>query len=342
MLNRVGGERGNKQRAVIDRQARHLARLVDDLLDVSRVTAGKVTLDRLPLDLEEVLSRCLQSVEAAARSKSVQIDFRPPPERLTVVADAVRLEQIFNNLLINAIKYSPARSSVELSASREEGAATVRVVDNGIGISPHVIDRIFELFVQEESSLDRSQGGMGVGLTLVKRLVELHGGTVEAHSEGRGHGSEFVVRLPLVATNAATPEAPASVGSSSLPLRVVLVEDNADIREALREYLESLGHAVQTAPDGPSGLATILEQQPDVAFVDVGLPGLDGYAVANKVRTALGNGILLVAVSGYGQAEDQQRAFAAGFNDHLTKPVSLPTFDDLLSRAVRRDVGEEP
>jgi len=342
ILNRVGGEPGNKQRAIIDRQARHLTRLVDDLLDVSRVTAGKVTLKRIPLDLVEVLTRCLQSVEAAARSKSVQIAFRAPPERLTVEADAVRLEQIFNNLLINAIKYSPARSSVELSASRESGAATVRVLDNGMGISPEVIERIFDLFVQEESSLDRSQGGMGVGLTLVKRLVELHGGTVEARSEGRDRGSEFVVRLPVVARKGATSETPATTMSSpSSRLRVVLVEDNADIRDSLRDYLESLGHEVRTAADGPSGLATILEQRPDLAFVDIGLPGLDGYAVAQKVRAALGNGVLLVAASGYGQAEDRQRALAAGFNDHLTKPISLPTFDELLLRAARREVGKE-
>jgi CheY-like chemotaxis protein len=300
-----------------------------------------VTLKRISLDLEEVLTRCVQSVEAAARSKSVQIAFRPPPEPLRVEADAVRLEQIFNNLLINAIKYSPARSSVELSASCENDAATVRVVDNGMGISPQLIDRVFDLFVQEESSIDRSQGGMGVGLTLVKRLVELHGGTVEAQSKGRDRGSEFIVRLPVVAKTGTTPETPARVSFSSLPLHVVLVEDNADIRESLRDYLESLGHEVHTAADGPTGLATIVEQRPDVAFVDLGLPGLDGYVVAQKVRAALGNGILLIAVSGYGQAEDRQRALAAGFNDHLTKPVSLPTFDELLSRALPGEAEKE-
>jgi len=336
MLNRIGGEAGKKHRAVIDRQARHLARLVDDLLDVSRVTAGKVTLQRVPLDLREILRRCLQAVESAARSKSVEIAFRPPPEPLMVEADTVRLEQIFTNLLINAIKYSPARSSVELSASSEDGAAVVRVADNGIGISRTLIDRIFDLFVQEESSLDRSQGGMGIGLTLVKRLVELHGGTVEAHSEGRDRGSEFVVRLPLAARSRAAPEAPARANGPSQALRVVLLEDNADLRESLRDYMESLGHEVQTAADGSAGLQAILEQRPDVALVDIGLPLMDGYAVAREVRKALGERVLLVALSGYGQAEDKQRALAAGFDDHLTKPVALRAFDELFVRAGQR------
>jgi signal transduction histidine kinase len=268
MLDRIGGELGKKQRAVIDRQARHLARLVDDLLDVSRVTAGKVALKRVPLDLQETVRRCMQSVEAAARSKSVQIAFRPAPETLTVHADPVRLEQVFNNLIINAIKYSPARSSVDVSISAQRGAAVVRVVDNGIGIAPELIGRIFDLFVQEESSLDRSQGGMGIGLTLVKRLVDLHGGTVEAYSEGRDRGSEFVVRLPLAERPQAAPDRTARPIPPHLPLRLVLVEDNADIRESLRDYLESLGHEVRTAADGPAGLAVILEQRPDVALVD--------------------------------------------------------------------------
>jgi two-component system, sensor histidine kinase len=316
--------------------------LVDDLLDVSRVTAGKVALKRVPLDLQETVRRCMQSVEAAARSKSVQIAFRPAPETLTVHADPVRLEQVFNNLIINAIKYSPARSSVDVSISAQRGAAVVRVVDNGIGIAPELIGRIFDLFVQEESSLDRSQGGMGIGLTLVKRLVDLHGGTVEAYSEGRDRGSEFVVRLPLAERPQAAPDRTARPIPPHLPLRLVLVEDNADIRESLRDYLESLGHEVRTAADGPAGLAVILEQRPDVALVDIGLPLLDGYALAHRVRTALGNGILLVAVSGYGQAEDRQRALAAGFDAHLTKPVTLPEFDELLARAARRKAAGEP
>jgi len=340
MLNHIGGEKGKKQRGVIDRQSRHLARLVDDLLDVSRVTAGKVTLQRVSLDLQEVLRRCVQGVEVAARAKSVEIAFRPSAEVLTMEADSVRLEQVFSNLLINAIKYSPARSSVEVSTSSENGAAVVRVLDNGIGIPPDLIDRIFELFVQEESSLDRSQGGMGIGLTLVKRLVELHGGTVVAHSEGRNRGSEFVVRLPLAARPATVAEASRLPSAPLAPLRVVVIEDNADIRESLSDYLESLGHDVQTASDGPAGLAAILEHRPDVALVDIGLPQLDGYAVAHQVRAALGNGILLVAVSGYGQVEDRQRAVEAGFNEHLTKPVPLPAFDEILARAVGQAAAE--
>ena len=334
ILNRKSGASA-KHRGIIDRQARHLARLVDDLLDVSRVTSGKVALTRVPLDLEELLRRCLQSVEAAARAKSIQVGLARSHTGLTVEADSVRLEQVFSNLLVNAIKYSPPGSSVELSLSAERDTAVVRVADNGIGIAPELLDRIFEMFVQAESSLDRSQGGLGIGLTLVKSLVELHGGSVTAHSEGRNRGSEFVVRLPLAARTAAIIDAPSRPSPARTPLRVVLVEDNADIRESLCDYLGSVGYELQTAADGPSGLAVILAHRPDVALVDIGLPLLDGYAVARRVRAALGNGVRLIAVSGYGQAEDRQRALSAGFDEHLTKPVTLVALDELLARVAQ-------
>ena len=334
ILNRTSGASA-KHRGVIDRQARHLARLVDDLLDVSRVTSGKVALKRVPLDLDELLRRCLQSVEAAARAKSIQVGFARSHAGLTVEADSVRLEQVFSNLLVNAIKYSPAGSSVELSLSAERDTAVVRVADNGIGIAPELLDRIFEMFVQAESSLDRAQGGLGIGLTLVKSLVELHGGSVTAHSEGRNRGSEFVVRLPLAALTAAIIDAPSRPSPARTPLRVVLVEDNADIRESLCDYFGSVGYELQTAADGPSGLAVILAHRPDVALVDIGLPLLDGYAVARRVRAALGNGVRLIAVSGYGQAEDRQRALSAGFDEHLTKPVTLVALDELLARVAQ-------
>jgi len=336
ILNRTPSGASAKHRGVIDRQARHLARLVDDLLDVSRVTSGKVALKRVPLDLDELLRRCLQSVEPAARAKSIQVGFARSHAGLTVEADSVRLEQVFSNLLVNAIKYSPAGSSVELSLSAERDTAVVRVTDNGIGIAPEMLDRIFEMFVQAESSLDRAQGGLGIGLTLVKSLVELHGGSVTAHSEGRNRGSEFAVRLPLAARTAGTIDAPSPPSPARAPLRVVLVEDNADIRESLCDYFGSIGYELQTAADGPSGLAVILAHRPDVALVDIGLPLLDGYAVARRVRAALGNGVRLIAVSGYGQAEDRQRALSAGFDEHLTKPVTLVALDELLSRVAQR------
>jgi len=330
ILNRIGGPQGEKQRGVIERQSRHLARLVDDLLDVARVTSGKVVLQRAPLDLDDLLRRCLQAVESSARAKSIHVSLSPSREPVTVEADPLRLEQVFNNLLVNAIKYSPARSNVQVSSHEEGEKVVVRVSDEGVGIAPELIDRIFDMFVQAESSLDRSQGGMGIGLTLVKSLVELHGGSVAVRSEGRGQGSEFVVSLPRARKPVTVPEAPGRPEVPREPLRIVLVEDNADIREALSDYLVSLGYQLWTAPDGPSGLAAILERRPEVALVDIGLPVLDGYAVARQVREKLGDTVRLVAVTGYGQAEDRQRALSAGFDEHMRKPVPLPELEELL------------
>ncbi|MFL5373208.1 MAG: ATP-binding protein [Myxococcales bacterium] len=330
ILNRIGGAQGEKQRGVIERQSRHLARLVDDLLDVARVTSGKVVLQRTPLDVDELLRRCLQAAEPSARAKSIHVSLQGSREPLTVEADPLRLEQVFNNLLVNAIKYSPARSNVHVASHEEAGEVVVRVSDEGVGISPELIDSIFDMFVQAESSLDRSQGGMGIGLTLVKSLVELHGGSVAVRSEGRGHGSEFVVRLPLARKPVAAPAAPGRPAVAREPLRIVLVEDNDDIRESLADYLVSLGYQLWTAADGPSGLAAILERRPEVALVDIGLPVLDGYAVARHVREKLGDSVRLVAVTGYGQAEDRERALSAGFDEHMRKPVTLPELEELL------------
>ncbi|MFL5408294.1 MAG: ATP-binding protein, partial [Myxococcales bacterium] len=330
ILNRIGGAQGEKQRGVIERQSRHLARLVDDLLDVARVTSGKVVLQRTALDVDELLRRCLQAAEPSARAKSIHVSLQGSREPLTVEADPLRLEQVFNNLLVNAIKYSPARSNVHVASHEEAGEVVVRVSDEGVGISPELIDSIFDMFVQAESSLDRSQGGMGIGLTLVKSLVELHGGSVAVRSEGRGHGSEFVVRLPLARKPVAAPAAPGRPAVAREPLRIVLVEDNDDIRESLADYLVSLGYQLWTAADGPSGLAAILERRPEVALVDIGLPVLDGYAVARHVREKLGDSVRLVAVTGYGQAEDRERALSAGFDEHMRKPVTLPELEELL------------
>jgi signal transduction histidine kinase/CheY-like chemotaxis protein len=330
ILHRIGGPEGQKQRGIIERQSRHLARLVDDLLDVARVTSGKVVLHRAPLDLDDLVRRCLQAAEPSARAKSIQVGFQPSREPLTVEGDALRLEQVVSNLVVNAIKYSPARSAVQVSTHREGDDAVIRVADEGIGIAPELLDRIFDMFVQAESSLDRAEGGMGIGLTLVKSLVELHGGTVAVHSQGRGKGSEFVCRLPLPPGPVAVAEARAPAAVARAPLRIVLVEDNADIRESLRDYLEALGYELWTAADGPSGLASILERRPQVALVDIGLPILDGYEVAQKVREKLGSDVRLVAVTGYGQAEDRQRALSAGFDEHMRKPLELSALEDLL------------
>jgi signal transduction histidine kinase len=333
MLGHVQGETGGKQRGVIARQARHLARLVDDLLDVSRVTTGKVLLKRAPVDLDELTARCVQSAEPVARARSQDISLSSAGRPLLVEGDAVRLEQVINNLLTNAMKYSPVGSPIEVSCHAEGGCAVVRVQDQGVGIAPEMLPRIFELFAQADASLDRAQGGLGIGLTVARTLVELHGGRIEAQSEGPGRGSAFTVRIPLAqADRHAVPPARAET-LPRLGLRIVVVEDNADIRETLKDLLESTGCELYVAGDGVAGLAAILAHKPQLAFVDIGLPGLDGYHLARKVRASVQSSLRLVAMTGYGQPEDRQRAQEAGFDEHVTKPLSLPVLEDVLLRA---------
>jgi signal transduction histidine kinase/CheY-like chemotaxis protein len=333
VLGSVEGGKGSKQRAVIARQARHLGRLVDDLLDVSRVTTGKVLLKRAPVDLDELTARCVQSAEAVARARSQQIALNSALGALMVDGDAVRLEQVISNLLTNAMKYSPVGSRIDVSCLAEGDWAVVRVQDPGIGIAPEMLPRIFDLFAQADASLDRAQGGLGIGLTVARSLVELHGGTIGAHSDGPGRGSVFTMRIPLARPDRRVASPAHQEKLPRLSLRVVLVEDNADIRETLKDLLESRGYELHVAEDGNAGLAAILTHRPQVAFVDIGLPGLDGYTVARKVRASLQNTVRLVAMTGYGQPEDRQRAHEAGFDEHVTKPLTLPVLEEVLLRA---------
>ena len=313
-------EAESRSRTIIGRQAQHLSRLIDDLLDVSRIMSGKIALRREPVDLREVVRQCVESRYAAvshAHRVSLVTDGRP----VVVEGDPVRLEQIAGNLIDNAVKYSAPGEPIRVVARRENGEAVLSVEDRGIGLAAEMLESIFEPFTQTDVSLQRARGGLGLGLAVVKGLVEQHGGRVAAHSAGLGRGSEFVVRLPLAAeAPAARPElAPAP----SLPRRIVVVEDHEDAREALQILLTLQGHEVRAAADGVAGVALILQVQPDVALIDVGLPGLDGYEVARRVRQAMGNAeIRLVAVTGYGQPYDRVRAQEAGFDLHLTKPVS--------------------
>jgi len=327
MLDRVAGEVGKKHRAIIERQAHHLSRLVDDLLDVSRITSGKVVLKPSLLELNELLSRLTQPAE---HGKAMQFHGTPMP--LHVNGDPVRVEQVFTNLLNNAVKYTPHDGHISVSLTADDGMAEVVVEDDGFGIAPDMLSHIFELFTQVPSSIDRSQGGMGIGLTLVKRLCELHGGSVAARSRGLGQGSAFTVRLPLAAGSAAT-VAPSQPFSVPAGLQVVLVEDNDDIRETSRELLESLGCKVNVGSDGATGLAALVEHRPQLALVDIGLAIFDGYTVARRARQVLGNHTLLVALTGYGQLDDRQRALDAGFDEHLTKPVSAGDLQRVLARA---------
>ena len=328
-----------RQPAIIERQSRHLAHLVDDLLDVSRVTMGKINLERQWVDLNDLACRCIQALTPLAQAQRHRLEVSTTPTALIVEGDQVRLEQILSNLVTNAIKYTPPEGTIRVVAEGAEGSAVIRVIDSGVGISGEMLPRVFELFTQVEQSLDRSRGGLGLGLSLVKSLVERHGGTIEAHSEGLGRGSEFVVRLPLAAVYAPIaderePEAPVDVPR----LRVALIEDNDDARETMAAILELYSHEVLPAADGAEGLRLILTERPDIALVDIGLPKLDGYEVARQVRAAADGYVPhLVALTGYGQPEDRKRALDAGFDNHLVKPVRAPDLLRLISQRRLRD-----
>jgi signal transduction histidine kinase len=317
-------------------QVQNLARMVEDLLDVSRVTSGKLELQARSLDLNLVIQRAVQSVRALfdSRNHALLIDLAPGPT--FIHADPTRLEQVLCNLLLNAARYTAPGGRIELRLDREAGGwIAIHVKDTGIGISAQMLDQVFELFVQVDAPLHRAEGGLGIGLTVVKRIVELHGGTVSAHSDGRDRGSEFIVRIPAMGGTVA-PEAIPFRAMDSKPMpgrRVLLVEDDKEIREVLKLLLEELGHQVQTADNGLTAVDRILELRPDVALVDVGLPGIDGYEVARRVRASpAGAGLFLVAVTGYGGPRAKARSMEAGFDHHVVKPIDPDTLDALLVR----------
>ncbi|MCP3099181.1 response regulator [Myxococcus sp. K15C18031901] len=322
-----------RMRAIIHRQTNHLARLVDDLLDVSRITRGKVELRQGRLDLRAVLVQVLQVIRPIAEARGLGLEVSLPSGPLWLSGDATRLEQVFTNLLDNAAKYTDS-GTLSLRVEREgvdgTAQAVVRVRDTGIGISPQVLPYIFELFAQADTSLERTRGGLGIGLTLVRQLVQMHGGHVCAHSDGPGRGSEFVVKLPL-AHAVEAPLEPGALLDTRRARRILLVEDNPDARQAMRELLELWGHQVEVAPDGLQGVELALRKPPELALVDIGLPGLDGYRVAAELRSRVGNNIRLVAITGYGGPEGQDRALRAGFDLHLVKPVKPDDLDRLLS-----------
>ncbi|MBC8071902.1 MAG: response regulator [Deltaproteobacteria bacterium] len=316
-----GEHQHTRERGIILRQARHLSRLVDDLLDVSRVTSGKVALRCEDVDLGRLAQRCVQQHECAAAEKQLALALSTAGGPLRVHGDPLRLEQVLNNLIINAMKYTPAGGHVEVEVDREGSDVVMRVRDDGIGIDAPLLTSIFDLFTQAPATIDRSEGGLGLGLTMVRTLVQLHAGSVTAHSDGRGHGTRLEVRLPAK-TEPSAPAARTELCATQRSMSVVLVDDNLDLAELLVGVLEGAGHRVESASDGPSGLARILAVKPDVAIVDIGLPGLDGYSVARKVREQLGRDIRLVAITGYGQPEDRESTREAGFDEHLVKPAS--------------------
>jgi PAS domain S-box-containing protein len=320
-------------RAIIERQGEHLARLLDDLLDLSRVTHGKIELRKQEVDLRSVVTEAVQSRRSEIDRRRHQLTIALPEEPVYGEVDLTRLAQVIVNLLNNAAKYTETDGRIDVALRREGSQARLCVKDTGMGIPPEQLANIFDPFTQLDTSLERTRGGLGLGLTLVRRLVELHGGTIVAHSDGAGQGSEFVVRLPCR-------ESVASDGCDTVPTPqttfvprcILLIEDNRDGREMLRDLLRSWGHQVEEAGDGLDGLNALRRQLPDVALVDVGLPGLDGYALARQIR-ALPEAakVCLIAVTGYGQPEDRRRALKAGFNAHLVKPVDLHKLEQLLA-----------
>jgi signal transduction histidine kinase/ActR/RegA family two-component response regulator len=328
--------------ASVERQTHHLHRLVDDLLDVARVTSGKVRLKRERVELASLVRRSVEIHLGMAEAHGLTLTFDHDGVDTLVDGDVVRLEQVVTNLITNALKYTQRGGRIQVRVGREGGTALVTVRDTGIGIPPQHLRSIFDMFAQVPTSIDRASGGIGMGLTLVRSLVELQGGSVSAASEGAGRGSAFTVRLPLVAPDAPG-VAPQAAGEAtpapSVPERIVVVEDNVEVREMLAELLEMDGYVVEQAADGPDGLARILSSRPEVALVDIGLPGLDGYEVARRSRQALGDSLTLVAMTGYGQAEDRERAVHAGFDTHITKPVSVAEIEAVLARVHSRAGG---
>jgi PAS domain S-box-containing protein len=327
--------------AMMDRQLGHLIHLVDDLLDIARITRGKIELKKEEVDLKVIVQMAVETSAALIDNLGHRLDVDLPDEPLPLQADVTRMVQVLSNLLNNAAKYTPAGGRVTLAAWREDGHAVVAVSDTGIGIPPEAIGSVFEMFTQVRGSLDRAQGGLGIGLSLVRRLVELHGGRVGAFSAGRGRGSTFTVRLPLRpgSPHARPTHADEAAGTGARPpspLRVLVVDDNTDAADSLVALLEVLGHTTSVARDGPEGLQLALDARPDLVLLDIGLPGMSGYEVARAIRRNQGLGqVVLIALTGWGARSDQQQSHEAGFDQHLTKPVSLEALEQALAAAAR-------
>ena len=327
---------------VLDRQVAHLARLVDDLLDVSRIAQGKVDVKRDALALDAVLARAVEMASPLFEQRRHELAVSIDPD-LYVTGDLVRLSQVFANLLTNAAKYTPPGGHVAVRAAREGGEIVVSVRDDGVGIAPDMLPRVFDLFVQEKQSIDRSGGGLGLGLAIVRSLVRLHGGEVAARSEGTGEGSEFVVRLPALDADARVQETRARATTNPPPpstqRRVLVVDDNVDAADLLAFALEASGFATRTAHDGPDALRLAEEFHPDVAVLDIGLPVMDGYELATRLKRKPELAKLhMIALTGYGQPDDVRRARDAGFEEHLVKPVDIDRLQATVNRVLRDGV----
>ena len=332
-------------RSVIERQSRHLTRLVDDLLDVSRIVRGQISLEKGPIDLSDVVRNALETSRPLVRERKHQLTVTLPGEPLPLDADLTRLSQVVSNLLINAAKYTPEGGHIWLEAHRPNDEVILKVRDSGMGISSSLLPHIFDLFTQGVRTLDRAQGGLGIGLTLVKKIVEMHGGRVEARSAGEGEGSEFTVRLPLLAGRSARgpeqqPAATPAAGGSQV--RVLVVDDNVDAAESIAMLLSLEGYEVRSVHAAQDALETAQSFQPHLVLLDIGLPGMDGYEVARRLRAEQRiESMRLVAITGYGQQSDRERARAAGFDEHLVKPVDPDALNEVLG-AIASEQRERP
>jgi two-component system, sensor histidine kinase len=334
-LTRCEGESAARADEVVRRQVSHVTQLINDLLDVERVVSGRIRLNRQPLDLSEAVRRAVATFTGdAGLDRYIEISTEPA----WVDVDAMRLEQVLTNLVANAVKYSPSGGRIRVALRSDGCDAVLTVEDAGSGISPRLLPFIFDMYVQADRTLDRARGGLGIGLTLVRRLVELHGGTVTASSAGEGHGSTFTMRLTQISADRKPADLSASAPARrARPKRVLLIEDSEDARGMLRMILELAGHVVYDAADGLRGLELLHVARPDAAVIDIGLPGMDGYQVARRIRDEPhGRGMLLLALTGYDSAGDAARAAEHGFDYHLIKPVD----PDHLARLLASGVNE--
>jgi PAS domain S-box-containing protein len=341
ILNLIGSREpaARQMREMMGRQLEGLVRLVDDLLDVGRVTQGKIELHPEPTDMRQIVTRALESTRTSIDDRGHHLDLQLDDKPLPIEADVVRLTQVVINLLNNAAKFTPRGGRIQIitEADSAGNCAILRVRDNGIGIEPHMLARVFELFAQADRSVERVEGGLGIGLTLARRLIEMHDGTLSAASEGTGRGSEFTLRLPLTEKRAevealAGQRSAESDRPASASKRILVVDDNQDAAESLTMLLRLLGHDVREAYDGQSALTVLGDFVPDLLLLDIGLPGMNGYEVARQVRSRPGlQGVRLVALSGYGSEVDRKNSVAAGFDAHFIKPIEFSSIQTLLS-----------
>jgi signal transduction histidine kinase len=332
----AGAETVGRARLIIQRQSQHLSRIVDDLLDLSRTMSGKILLSRRAVDFSQLVSACLDTFRATGRTAGYRLNVNLAAG--WVDGDPTRLEQIASNLIDNALKYTPAGGSIDIAVSADAEDIVLTVRDSGVGIPPDLLPHVFDVFVQGSISLDRSQGGLGIGLSLVRRLVELHGGSVSAHSDGTSSGSTFMIRLPRTEPdNAGAARMPQAAAAKP---NLLIIEDNDDGREMMAAMLGTYGYPVEQAADGIEGVQKAAARLPDVALVDIGLPGIDGYEVARRLRKNPDTSrIRLIALTGYGLEEDQRRVLEAGFDLHLVKPVDISQLLEALGERTPQPAG---